>query len=221
MVRENIDSYHKKWFDAAVALGQKVNASDPQLPRRCVRQTARSNVPGDTPEVYFRCSLTAPFLDELINHIDQRFSDIQQKVIRGLSIVPSVIKSDSYSNSNLNELTEFYHDYVPNPVSLDAELELWKIKWCSYYGDLPDTPAKALHFANPSMYPNIHCLLRVICTIPVTSCECEQSVSVLRLKTYLRSTMGQERLSGLALMHFNYGMHLNFGENNKHFCFQA
>ena len=37
MVRENIDSYHKKWFDAAVALGQKVNASDPQLPRHCVK----------------------------------------------------------------------------------------------------------------------------------------------------------------------------------------
>ena len=30
MVRENIISYHKKWFDAALALGQKVNASDPQ-----------------------------------------------------------------------------------------------------------------------------------------------------------------------------------------------
>ena len=155
--------------------------------------------------------LTAPFLDESINHIDQRFSDMQQKMIRGLSIVLSVIKSDSYSNYNLNELTEFYHDYVPNPVSLDAELELWKTKWCSYQGDLPDTPAKALHFANPSMYPNIHCL-RVICTIPVTSCECERSVSVLRLKTYLRSTMGQERLSGLALMHITYGMQLNLEE---------
>ena len=56
-------------------------------------------------------------------------------------------------------------------------------------------------------------LLRIICTLPVTSCECERSISVLRrLKSYLRSTMGQERLSGLALMHVNYGMELNLDE---------
>ena len=35
----------------------------------------------------------------------------------------------------------------------------------------------------------------------------ERSISGLkRLKTYLRSTMAQTRLNGLALMHFNYGM---------------
>ena len=63
------------------------------------------------------------------------------------------------------------------------------------------------------MFPNIHCLLRLVCTIPVTSCECERSISVLRrLKLYLRSSMGQERLSGLALMHIQYGMELNLDE---------
>ena len=45
----------------------------------------------------------------------------------------------------------------------------------------------------------------------MTSCECEHSVSVLRrLKTYLRSKMTQERLSGLALMHINYGIELDY-----------
>ena len=38
-------------------------------------------------------------------------------------------------------------------------------------------------------------------------------MSVLRrLKTYLRSTMGQERLSGLALIHIQYGMELDLEE---------
>ena len=37
--------------------------------------------------------------------------------------------------------------------------------------------------------------------IPVTSCECERSVSELRrLKLYLQSTMSEDRLNGLALM---------------------
>jgi len=38
-------------------------------------------------------------------------------------------------------------------------------------------------------------------TIPVTNAEAERSFSALkRLKSYLRSTMGQERLSALALL---------------------
>ncbi len=36
-------------------------------------------------------------------------------------------------------------------------------------------------------------------TLPVTSCECERSISMLKLiKTSLRSSMGQDRLNGLA-----------------------
>jgi len=37
--------------------------------------------------------------------------------------------------------------------------------------------------------------------LPVTSCEAERSLSTLRrLKTYLRTTMSQEQLNGLALL---------------------
>ena len=50
-------------------------------------------------------------------------------------------------------------------------------------------------------FPNIYTALRIMATVPVTSCECERAVSVLRrLKSYLRSTMSQERLNSLALM---------------------
>jgi len=39
-------------------------------------------------------------------------------------------------------------------------------------------------------------------TLPVTSCECEQSISLLRLvKTSLRSSTNQDRLNDLALLH--------------------
>ena len=50
-------------------------------------------------------------------------------------------------------------------------------------------------------FPNIFAALKILGTIPVTSCECERTISVLRrLKTYLRSSMTQERLNGLAMM---------------------
>ena len=50
-------------------------------------------------------------------------------------------------------------------------------------------------------FPNIKSLLQIALTLPVTPCECERSFSQLKLlKTTLRSTMSERRLSGLALM---------------------
>lgn len=52
-----------------------------------------------------------------------------------------------------------------------------------------------------SSFPNISIALRIILTIPVTSASAERSFSKLKLiKTYLRNTMTQLRLSGLAML---------------------
>ncbi|KAL4132547.1 hypothetical protein QTP88_009676 [Uroleucon formosanum] len=51
------------------------------------------------------------------------------------------------------------------------------------------------------VYPNLEVALRIFLTMPVTTATCERSFSKLKLiKNYLRSTMGQERLSNLAIL---------------------
>ena len=212
-VREGIDTYHKKWFDDAVQLGRISNASEPQIPRRCNRQTARSNVPGDTPEVYYKRCISIPFIDELLGHLTSRFSDIQQKALKGLMLVPSVLMDSSLPHSTVEELKSYYKNDLLSVSSFETEFHLWKTKWTSFNRQLPDSPSVALLHAKKNMFPNIHQLLRIVCTLPATSGEYERSVSVLRrLKTYLRSTMSNERLSGLALMHTNYDLKLDFEE---------
>ena len=131
----------------------------------------------------------------------------------GMTLVPSVMVDTTISASTLADLMEQYGDDLLSPSALETEIHLWKCKWNTSSHPLPDTPAAALEFANYSMFPNIHQIFRLVCAVPVTSCECECSVIVLRrLKTYLRSNMIQERLSGLALMHIHYGMELNLDE---------
>jgi hypothetical protein len=50
------------------------------------------------------------------------------------------------------------------------------------------------------VYPNTYVTLRIILTIPVTVAPAERSFSKLKLiKTYIRSTMCQERFSALAI----------------------
>ena len=51
------------------------------------------------------------------------------------------------------------------------------------------------------MFPNLAILLKTLLTLPVPNAEAERFFSASkRLKTYLKSTVGQERLNGLALL---------------------
>ncbi|KAJ4430557.1 hypothetical protein ANN_19145 [Periplaneta americana] len=51
------------------------------------------------------------------------------------------------------------------------------------------------------MLPELYKLCNLILTIPVTTAEVERSFSTLkRIKTYARSTMSEDRLSGLAVI---------------------
>ena len=77
----------------------------------------------------------------------------------------------------------------------------------------PATPAAAIRECNPMHYPNIRVMLQLACTLPVTSCECERSASTMRrLHTYMRTSMTQERLSSLALLHIHYDVPIDLDE---------
>ena len=52
------------------------------------------------------------------------------------------------------------------------------------------------------MMPELSKAIQIYTVIPATSCSAERSFSALRrLKTYLRNTMVQDRLSSLAILH--------------------
>ena len=81
------------------------------------------------------------------------------------------------------------------------------MKWKQQHATSSDIPHKlvdALHSCSELQFPNLHVLLQVALTLPITSCESERSFSQLKLiKTSHRSTMTNNRLSGLALMKIN------------------
>jgi len=76
--------------------------------------------------------------------------------------------------------------------------------------DIPDSIDATLEQIDKVAYVNIYTILQILITIPISSASCERSISTLRnLKTYLRNTMVQDRLNGLALMHAHRGMELD------------
>ena len=55
------------------------------------------------------------------------------------------------------------------------------------------------------MYPDVHRLLLIACTLAITSAEAERSFSLLRkLKTYARFAMAEMRLADLAVIAMHY-----------------
>ena len=111
---------------------------------------------------------------------------------------------EDLTSANIEELCLFYKDDLPAPSSIHTELHCWSVKWKGNIdeGRVIDTPLKALGSTDRDFFPNISQIFFIASTLSVTSAECERSVSRLRyLKTYLRSTMLEERLNGLALMY--------------------
>ena len=214
--RNSIDAKHVVWFQEAEQLGASISAPAAALPRVCGRQRHRPNMPAGTPEEYFKRTTAIPFIGEFLGQLKRRFSEAQKKAVEAMAVVPAVLHQgrEAESEVSIERMLEAYGADLPCPLVFEEEFAIWKHKW-------KDVPAKecpadlmaSLQHADKMLFPNINCLLRILCTLPVTSCECERSISVLRhLKSYMRANIGEERLTGLALLHTKYTMELNLEE---------
>ena len=115
--------------------------------------------------------------------------------------------------TKFSKFLNMYKDDLPQPRFLDTELEMWAERCQMEKGPLPSKLADVLLFVDKISFPNIFTAFQIFATIPVTTCSCERSISVLRrLKTYLHSTMSESRLKGLALLNVHRKIHLDTEE---------
>ena len=177
------------------------------MPRVASPQIFRANAESNTPFQYYLRNVCYSLIDHLTKGIDNRFDKYGSTVYLMYGLIPSVIVERDVT---VKYIIEQYQDDLPMPINAEEEFFRWKRRWESVSkNDCPSTIASSLKACDHDMYPNLHVLLRICATIPVTSCECERSGSVLkRLHTYLRASMGQTRLSALALLHANYGANI-------------
>ena len=116
--------------------------------------------------------------------------------------------------ANVKNLASLYKADLPAPLSLTTELHCWKHKFLHYEPDkLPDGPIDAVNECDTRLFPNVSTLLKILSTIPVTSCEAERTFSALRqIKPFLRTTMTEGRLSGLTLLHVHRNISVDLND---------
>ena len=199
---EGVDDWHKIWFELAVDIANEVGTEKTNIPRRCCRQK-RSNIEAESPEVYYRRSLTVPFINHLLTELEERFSSNARIATLGLCLIPSVIVKKDDWKKNAENLVSLYQIDLPAPMLLQTELYSWRHKYAHFQQhQLPDSPKTTLNWCDDRVFPNVLTLIKLVCTIPVTSCEAERTFStVRRIKPFLRATITESRLNGLALLH--------------------
>ena len=130
----------------------------------------------------------------LVTELHSRFTENTLVTYKGLYIIPAKIvslvsKGESWKDKFLPFL-KFYEDDLPNPKAIDCELILWERYWVSNTIETPDNVESTLSSLvapdkiTPTMsaisfssFENIKVVLKILATLPITSCECERSFS--------------------------------------------
>ncbi|XP_067324481.1 52 kDa repressor of the inhibitor of the protein kinase-like [Anolis sagrei] len=187
-------------FDTAKSvvesMGEKVT-----IPCIYSRQSCENNMQAAslTPVEYYRLHVYIPFLDFFCNQLQERFTR-HREVVQELQLLLPI--NCGRLKSNLNKCAELYNECLQNPDTLIEESDLWCRKWKKIApAERPTNALEAYLVCDGQVFPNVKKLLQICATLPASTATNERLFSTSEsLKRYVRSTMGQERLTGLALL---------------------
>ena len=148
----------------------------------------------------YRTQVYFATLDVINEEMNDRFSELNLSLLKALeALIPN---SDLFFDMSI--LTPFLSHYNINQRAISAEVATAK----TYLHELQNPDLSSLHEAYQHLakvqecFPTVIQCYQIAMTIGVSSATAERSFSSLRrIKTYLRSTMTQERLSNLAILY--------------------
>ena len=170
-----------------------------QLPRRLesgiVLESIGSRETVATSE-QFRISLYFPILDAMISELQRRFSDKNLKIMKAVQGC-SPNSPHFLQPKTLLPLAES-HGLDMSLLSIECSLAKNTLK----AKDLDSINEVLLEISSlKEAFPTLLKLLQIALTIAVSTAKCERSFSALkRIKSYLRSTMSEQRLVDLAVL---------------------
>ena len=210
---ERNDTYFKNIWDGADEICKKITSKGfdvekPSFQKR--RKVQRTVDPGNSEHMFFPTSADEQYkfniyyqgLDTVLKHLKLYFSEFDYCKMKQISEL--LLKwNEPLNEATAKHIQEFYKldaDIIP-------ELRFYRqyagFNFIAEDGSLSFIDLGSL-FIQHALHNNIPCitkLLHIALSWPITSANNEKSFSTLsHLKTYLLRTMGQEKLSSLALI---------------------
>ena len=178
-------------FQKACSIASTLNVSV-VTPRKTERQKHRANCGSSTDaQGYYRVNGWYIIVDETLAELERRFPRTHP-ALRLEGILPERIAEADLDEIEAGAAT--YDIDLPKPSGLRSELLIWQRMWAEL-SDSRQHRTLSDVFQMASSLPNIPAMLRILLTVPATSCSAERSFSALkRIESDARTTMGQKRL---------------------------
>ena len=224
---ENFDLIWKKYESLANELKQWVQGTEfavkeIRMPRRKPSRRHQALV-GETvedittqdPVTHHKVETYFAALDRVIFELESRFQGNDQRILCSLG---EITLSQEPSQESFRQVSEFYK--IDREL-LQAEFAIFKTFRAESADKLNFSKAtdvyEALHKSHLlPMLPQLSHVIKIFTVISATSCTAERAFSGLRrMKTYLRNTMGQQRLTDLAVINIERYYSNRVIENDK------
>ncbi|CAI6355694.1 unnamed protein product [Macrosiphum euphorbiae] len=151
-------------------------------------------------EHYYCVTVFLPYVDYYLMQLTERFIN-HKAIFEGFNCIfqSESLMVEMEDIVAFQKLVEFYSSTIDQHSSI-AELKMWRVKLVNEK-IVFTSGLHALDVCDKEFYPNIHELLKIFCTLPVSTATPERCFSSLkRIKSYLRNSMTENRLNGLALL---------------------
>lgn len=137
-----------------------------------------------------------PVLDTILSEIDRRFTSINLGIMKSLQACHPL--SETFLElSQFDDLTSMYN---VDTILLETECLLAKKTFSTQNMEsIIDVYRKILPLKEA--FPTLQKIFQIGLTLAVSTAQCERSFSALkRIKTYLRTTMTEQRLTDIAIL---------------------
>lgn len=209
------DKFDLFWTHVKQQCLQLEDVNEPSLPRKRKRNAIydygnaspefHENVENHYRQIYYEA------IDNAIQMITDRFDQPGYKRLIQLENVLIKTANGDSCDEELKSLSEFYREDIQYD-RLKLHLELFSANLPKNVKNIIEIKdyIQVMNIAERDLISEVVILLKLILVIPATNAVSERSFSALRrIKSYLRSTMKQERLNNLMLLH----VHKNESDN--------
>lgn len=164
-----------------------------------VGEKATEDITENTPESHHRVNTYFCSLDKVVSELETRFQRNDQDILCSLG---DIILNEKPSDTSFENVASFYK---LDQDLLEADFRIFKtFKEEHEAGELitaAEVYAATYEADVLVMLPELSKIIEIFTVIPATSCTAERAFSALRrVKTYLRNTMCQSRITSLALL---------------------